>query len=214
MTRPTRAERLGTRMMNAGARRILYFDSDPEARLLMREVLASHQLDMTEDEDEARSLARGHSYDVYIVSGGGPGSPGLGLCAWLHRIDPPTPIVFCSSNGTTQYQQLAVAAGALRFQMKPLDTAMLRSSLGLLLKLAEIESNRALAAARHAVQNELTERSRRARETPRNPRSGSERAMECMLRVKAYRAFREAGGNRANFERLWAQAERADKPAA
>jgi DNA-binding response OmpR family regulator len=200
--------------MNAGARRILYFDSDPEARLLMREVLALHHVDMTESEDEARSLAREHGYDVYIVSGGGPGSPGLALCAWLHRIDAPTPIVFCSSNGTTQYQQLAVAAGALRFQVKPLDPALLRSTLGLLLKLAEFESTRALVAARHAVEDGLIERSRRAREMSRNARSSADRALECLLRVKAYRAFREAGGNRANFERMWAEAQRADKPAA
>jgi DNA-binding response OmpR family regulator len=184
-------------------RRILYVDGDREACLMMQELLAAHQLDVCGGDEEARLLARRHSYDVYILAGGAPGSTGLSLCAWLHRVDPRTPIVYCSSNGAAQHQQLAISAGALRYHVKPLDPKLLRSTLGLLLKLGEIESRRALLAEQEAIQDELSERSKRAREASLSARHLARQALDCMLRIKAYRAFRDAGGNRANFERMW-----------
>jgi DNA-binding response OmpR family regulator len=184
-------------------RRILYVDGDREAALMMKELLAPHQLDVTGTDEEARVLARRHSYDVYMLSGGAPGSTSVSFCAWLHRIDPRTPIVYCSSNGTIQHQQLAIAAGALRYHVKPLDPGLLKSTLGLLLKLGEIESRRAMLAEEEAIHEELAQRSSRAREAVVSARQRAQHAMDCALRVKAYRAFRDAGGNRANFERMW-----------
>jgi DNA-binding response OmpR family regulator len=193
----------GGSLMTDMTRRILYVDGDREACLMMQELLAAHQLDVCGRDEEARVLARRHSYDVYMLAGGGPGSAGLSLCAWLHRIDPRTPIVYCSSNGNAQHQQLAIAAGALRYHVKPLDPKLLRSTVGLLLKLGEIESRRALLVEQEAIQDELTERSKRARELSLSARRRAQQALDCMLRIKAYRAFRDAGGNRANFERMW-----------
>jgi DNA-binding response OmpR family regulator len=184
-------------------RRILYVDSDCEARLLMQDLLAAHRLDVTGSDDEARLLARRHSYDVYIVTGGASGSSGISLCAWLSRVDPRTPIIFCSSNGTARHQQLAIAAGAVRCHVKPLDPTLLKSTLGLLLKLAEMESRRAVAAEQAAIQEELIQQSVRARSAALSARTRAQQSLDCMMRVKAYRAFRDAGGNRANFERMW-----------
>jgi DNA-binding response OmpR family regulator len=189
--------------MTSSAWRILYVDGDAEARLLMRDLLESHQIDVAATDVEARMLARRHCYDVYILTGGGPGSTGLSLCAWLHRIDPRTPILFCSSNGNAQYQQLAVAAGALRYQLKPIDPKLLRSTLGLLLRLAELESKRAMTAEQLAIHDELLLLSRNAQAHAAAAREKAQQALAHMLRIKAYRAFRDAGGNRANFERMW-----------
>jgi DNA-binding response OmpR family regulator len=148
-------------------------------------------------------LARRHGYDVYILTGGGPASTGLQLCAWLHRIDSQTPIVFCSSNANPQHQKLAIEAGALRYLIKPVDPALLRSTLALLLQLAEIESRRAMTLEMRAIQEDLETRSRRARESAASVVDKAQLEVECMMRARAYRAFRNAGGNRANFERLW-----------
>ena len=191
--------------MTAAVKRVLYVDSDTESCLLMRDLLAPHAVDVVASDADARRAARRDSYDVYIVTGGAPGSTGLALCAWLHRVDPRTPIVFCSSNGTAQYQKLALSAGALRYQVKPIDPPLLRSTMGLLLKLAELESTRALAAAQQATR-ELGEDVPQAREPADAAHENAQSRRECMLRAKAYRAFRDAGGNRANFERLWANA--------
>src|SRR5215213_3291584 len=136
--------------MTSATRRILYVDGDEEARLLMQALLAPHELDAIGSDEEARVLARRHSYDVYILTSG-PDASGLALCAWLHRIDPRTPIIYCSSNGSAQHQQRAIAAGALRYHVKPLDPNLLKSTLGLLLKLADIESRRALLAEELAI---------------------------------------------------------------
>jgi DNA-binding response OmpR family regulator len=200
--------------MASGTRRLLYVDEDAEARLMMRELLAAYELDATGSDEEARVLARRRSYDVYIVTSGGPESAGLALCSWLHRIDPRTPIVYCSSNGTAQHEQRAIAAGALRYHVKPLDPNLLQSTLSLLLKLAEIESRRAWIAQELAIQDELAARSQPVVEAALSARSRAHAAVDSMLRIKAYRAFRDAGGNRANFERMCADTDGADASAA
>ena len=188
--------------MDPAMRRILYVDADEEARLLMQALLAPHHLDAIASDEEARVLARRHPYDVYILTGG-PDPGGLALCAWLHRIDPRTPIVYCSSNGAADHQTRALAAGALRYHVKPLDPNLLRSSLGLLLKLADIESRRARVAEELAIQDELVERAANAGAAAQAAHARAQQSIDGVLRLKAYRAFCEAGGNRANFERMW-----------
>jgi DNA-binding response OmpR family regulator len=186
-----------------GLKRILYVDADREARLLMQDVLAPHQLDIVATDDEARALVRSRSYDLYLIAGSGPDSPAIALCAWLQRTDGRTPIVFCSSNGSDRYQQAAIEAGAVRYLVKPLDPTVLRSTLSLLLKLAELESARAMAIEQQAIHDELVLQSRKAQSAAAAAREKAQAALDAMLRAKAYRAFRAAGGNRANFERLW-----------
>jgi DNA-binding response OmpR family regulator len=178
-------------------------DSDAEARLIMQELLAPHALDMAATQAEARALARRNAYDLYVVSGGSPENSGLELCAWLQRIDGRTPIIFCSSNGTARFQQAAIAAGAVRYLVKPLDPSLLRATLALLLKLAELESRRAMSVEQQAIGEALIERAREAKRVSAEAGDKARAARESMLRARAYRAFREAGGNRANFERLW-----------
>ena len=118
-------------------------------------------------------------------------------------MDGRTPIVFCSSNGTARHQQAAIAAGAVRYLVKPIDPTLLRSTLGLLLKLAELESARAMATEEQAIRDELLRRTKQLQLAAHTVRQKALEAIECMLRVKAYRGFRQAGGNRANFERMW-----------
>ncbi len=186
----------------AALKRMLYVDRDAAARLVMRDLLLPHAVDVAACEDEAKAIVRRNSYDLYILSGS-PGSSAVALCEWLQRTDGRTPIVFCSSNGTARYQQAAIAAGALRYLVKPLEPALLRSTVSLLLKLAELESARALANEQKAIHEALVERSREVQRTAAAAREKAEHARDSMLRAKAYRAFREAGGNRANFERMW-----------
>ena len=185
----------------AGLKRILYVDADREARLLMRDLLAPHAVDVAASDDEAHTLARTRSYDLYVVSGGGPSSTSVALVSWLQRVDGRTPIVFCSSNASARYQESAIAAGAVRYFVKPLEPIVLRSTLTLLLKLAEFESTRAIAVAQKVLGHDLTLREPASGEPI--ARSKAREAEECMLRARAYRVFRVAGGNRANFERLW-----------
>ena len=91
---------------------------------------------------------------------------------------------------------------------------MLRSTMGLLLKLAEIESTRAMAAAQQALEDELVNLYPQVHE-PNTAARAQPEAYGCRLQAKAYRAFRDAGGNRANFERLWPNARnRVEQPGA
>lgn len=184
----------------ADVKRILYVDGDGEACLLMRDLVAPYSLDVAGSEEEGRALVYQHSYDLYIVASSGGGPP-LGFCEWLQRVDGRTPIVYCSSNGTRRDQDAAVAAGAVRYLVKPLDPTLLRSTLSLLLKLAELESARALALEQQAIQDALLARARHP--SSAGASAGADEDLRCLLRAKAYRAFRQGGGNRANFERMW-----------
>ncbi|HYC46695.1 MAG TPA: response regulator [Burkholderiales bacterium] len=195
-----------------GSKRILYVEPDSEARLVMKDLLASYELDIATGDAEARTLARKNSYDLYVLSGG-PDTSGIELCAWLQRVDGRTPIVFCSSNASLKYQQAAISAGAVRFLVKPLDPTLLRSTVNLLLKLAELETARAKAAEQKAIMDALGERAELARRTAAAGAARADQARQHMVRAKAYRAFREAGGNRANFERLWPELADAIKSA-
>lgn len=187
--------------MTVNTRRILYVDGDRDARLLIQTLLARDALHVCESAEQAKVLARRNRYDIYIVGEAAADSGALELCAWLQRVDARTPIVFCSSNVSATHQQRALEAGALRFQPKPLEGPLLKATLSLLLKLGEIESRRAIIAEQQAILEELIARSIRACEAASFARSPD--ALDWMLRVKGYRAFRDAGGNRANFERLW-----------
>lgn len=169
----------------------------------MQELSAPHELDVVATEEEARAIVRNRAYDLYVVAGGTAASPGLELTAWLQRIDGRTPIVFCSSNGTARFQQDAITAGAVRYLLKPLDPALLRSTLKLLLTLAEMESRRAMAVEQQAIAEALAERAREAKLAAARGLEKARAARDAALRAKAYRAFRDAGGNRANFERMW-----------
>ena len=187
-------------------KRLLYVDTDGEARLLMQDLLAPHQIDLAVSAAEAHALVRSRNYDLFVVCGGAGDAMSIELCAWLQRVDGRTPIVFCSSDGSARHQQAAIAAGAVRYLVKPLDPTLLRSTLGLLLKLAEIESARAMTLEQKVIMNELRQQSLLAREAIVAAHEQARLALESMLRAKAYRAFREAGGNRANFERMWPSA--------
>jgi CheY-like chemotaxis protein len=59
--------------MTTAKRRLLYVDADAEARLLMQDLLAPHEVDLIGTDEEARVLARRRSYDVYLVAGGPDG---------------------------------------------------------------------------------------------------------------------------------------------
>ena len=191
----------------SGSKRILYVDADGEARLVMKDLLASHELDLASTDAEARVLARRNAYDLYVLSGGRENG-GLELCTLLQRVDGRTPIVFCSSNASLKYQQAALAAGAVRFLVKPVDPSLLRSTVNLLLKLAELETARAKAAEGKAIEEALHQRGHNARAAANEGAQQAALARERIARAKAYRAFREAGGNRANFERLWPETAR------
>lgn len=183
-------------------RQILYADRDGEARVLIKELLVPHELLLAESVGQARILARQHSFDIYIVASGG-GSTEIDLCEWLHRIDPRTPIIFCSSMPSMRQEKAAIAAGALRYHVKPVDPHVLLGTVDVLIKLAQFESMRAGAAAQRAIVEELGRQPSSAGEIAAAARETAEESRDRRLLFKAYRAFKDAGGNRANFERQW-----------
>jgi hypothetical protein len=60
-----------------------------------------------------------------------------------------------------------------------------------------------MAAEQQAIHDSLVDQAQRAKLASAQAREKADAARSSMLRAKAYRAFREAGGNRANFERMW-----------
>ena len=85
------------------------------------------------------------------------------------------------------------------------DPDMLRARLRTFLTLSEMESLRAKVEEERAVQNELERRASDVRLRAEAAKELFASSVERTARAKAYKAFIEARGTRAHFEKWWPQ---------
>jgi len=85
----------------------------------------------------------------------------------------------------------------------PVDPHALLGTIDVLIKLAQFESIRGGAAAQRAILEELGRQPSSADEIAADAQKPAEESRNRRLLFKPYRAFKDAGGNRANFERQW-----------
>lgn len=188
--------------MNA---RILCVESSPDERAMIAEVL--HQYDVTcaaSAHEAARTIERG-AFDLYILDYRPSDSSGVRLCRDIRERDPRVPIVFCSAAARSEDRADAMSAGASAFLLKPIDTAELLRKVRVYTELVDLEGRRAKLAEEHAVNDELRESAERLRSATALARERASGAIEKMARARAFRAFVENGGTRANFDRWWPQ---------
>jgi EAL domain-containing protein (putative c-di-GMP-specific phosphodiesterase class I)/CheY-like chemotaxis protein len=103
---------------------VLVVDDEPLllrafARVLMR---AGHEVHQASDGAEAQALIAKRRFDVAFVDLGLPGAGGLEVLARLRANDPGLPVVLMTGAPTLETAIDAVAAGALRYLVKPIDT--------------------------------------------------------------------------------------------
>jgi CheY-like chemotaxis protein len=143
-------------------------------------------------------------FDAYILDYWLPDWSGIALCREIRKRDPNGPLFFYGVTPAEEMRERAFRAGASACLCIMEDDA-LREKLQALLARADSRSLNAKPSAEAAVQNELDRRDVlcAARAVPESGLAG--RGAENAARTKAYKAFTDAGGTRANFERWWPQ---------
>jgi len=121
----------------------------------------------------------------------------------LKSFDRKTPIVSYATEPRDGEREFLIQSGARDHFVKPLDPARLKILIESAIQDCWLESMAARIAEHAAVLEELKQRSKAVHDRSAETWSDSERLRNRLLRLKAYRAFLEAGGIRANFHRIW-----------
>src|SRR5262249_36227928 len=130
---------------------------------------------------------------------------GAQLCREVRKLDPNGPVFFCMASDRDEDHKRAERAGGSACLMKPLDPAQLRAQMTVWMELADVESIRAKLEEERAVQDEIVRRTQAVMARIAEARGNAVAAIERAARAKAYKAFIESGGTRANFDRWWPQ---------
>jgi CheY-like chemotaxis protein len=149
-------------------------------------------------------LARRQAYDLYVVV-----SP-LGwlscaeACRRIRRFDRHTPlIVYVTDVSSNAERREVLAAGAQAYMARGDYAQNFAGTAGQLIMLAELRSMDALSAAAPAIREVLVNRLSRMRPQNADSEATLRRSAENQVKEEARRLFADAGGSRANFERLW-----------
>jgi DNA-binding response OmpR family regulator len=185
---------------------ILCVEPNEESRELLQEVLADYQSVFVCSAYEGLRELNSRTFNAFVLESWLPDLSGVHLCREIRKVDPCVPVVFCTAAARDQDRARALRAGASSYLCKPIEPIRLLSQLRVLLELAERESSRAHAQMERVIQQELTVRTPEVLKRFGSTRQAASRAIERISRAKAFRAFVEAGGARAHFERSWPQA--------
>ena len=182
---------------------ILCVDPDRESQALLLEILREHESVVASNAYEALGKLTSQLFDAYVLESRLPDFSGLALCREIHRTDPRGPVIFCSGAARRQDRLLALQAGANAYMCKPVEPAEFLKHLRVLTELAELESARATAAARSAVAKELKRHEAQLFQRVVSMRQVALGAVERLCKTRAFTAYADTGGTRANFERSW-----------
>jgi DNA-binding response OmpR family regulator len=153
---------------------------------------------------EAICCLNAHVFDAYVLDYWLPDWSGISLCREIRKADPHGPIVFYGSRDGKEQRKRIVRAGA-NASLGPLELNAVREQLYTLLDHARLDSLAACTAAQDALQQELERRAAAAAGRPDRAQHMTARAVERTAKIRAYTAFVETGGTRADFERWWPQ---------
>ena len=167
-------------------------------------LLRGYELATAETTAQILRLARRHAYDLYVVV-----SP-LGwlscaeACRRIRRFDPHTPlIVYVTDTSTAAEKHEVLAAGAQAYIARADYAQNLAGTAGQLIMLAELRSMDAFGSVAATIREALINGLARMRATPTHPGASVRPSTLNHLKEEARRLFAQAGGSRANFERLW-----------
>ncbi|MGZ5232365.1 MAG: response regulator [Burkholderiales bacterium] len=151
---------------------------------------------------EILRLARKQAYDGYIVHSPLGWLEAAEACRRIRVFDPQTPLIVYAAERSAAERHDVIAAGAHAYVARSDDVHNLPGTAGQLIMIAELRSMDAMSARGHAMRQKLVARLGKLRQgvngTPLINSKSEER-----LKLEARRLFADAGGTRANFERLW-----------
>jgi len=186
-------------------RAVLCVQTDQAARDVLAETLHGCDCVAACNAYEALRNLNARPFDAYVLDYWLPDWSGPSLCREIRKSDPNSPVVFYTDAANDQDRQRALRAGASAYLCKPVEPEELRSSLGSLFRRSDVESLLAKSSAERAVDELLVLRLPRARAASAAQDESAARSLERAARSRAYKAFIESGGTRANFDSWWPQ---------
>ena len=143
------------------------------------------------------------AFDAYILEYWVPDWSGVQLCRAIRRADPHVPIIFCVCATSEDQKRKALRAGADAYLSVSSGFRALREKIDSLIQTAELRNTGAKAVEERVILEELRRRVTGAVSESQRARAVAPAAGERVAKLKAQKAFVEAGGTRAYFERFW-----------
>jgi DNA-binding response OmpR family regulator len=184
-------------------KRILFVDDHEDSWEIVALKLDECRLTFARDFDGGLRLARQGYFDLYILDNWLPDGSGIGLCRAIREFDPYTPILFYSAAAYERDIQEALRSGAQAYLVKPVKPEELEQAVAKLTSPLSARDSEALRAEIATVREELALRYREIAEQKVSAGERRLRAEEKLMRLKAEKAFLDAGGTRGEFARRW-----------
>jgi len=188
---------------NREKKRILFVEDHKAEWDVVAFILRKYKLSFARDFDNGLRLARRGYFDLYILDNWLPDGSGIGLCRLIREFDPHTPILFYSAAACEYDIQEAFSSGAQSYLVKPVQPDDLKQAVARLTSRVGGRDTEAWRAEMAAVREELAIRYKEQGERMKSARELYLRAEEKLMRLKAEKAFLDAGGTRGEFARRW-----------
>src|SRR5262249_23352359 len=182
---------------------ILLVEDDEDAWEIVTFNFAGCKVICVRDFDEGLRLARQRYFDLYILDNWLPDGSGIGLCRNIREFDPHTPILFYSGAGYARDIGEAMRSGAQAYLVKPVSLNDLREAVERLTFPISDRDTAAWRAELAAIREELEIRYKEGAGRFEGAKERRLRAEEKLMRLKAEKAFLDAGGTRGEFARRW-----------
>jgi DNA-binding response OmpR family regulator len=184
-------------------KRILLVEDNEDDLELVAVKLREHKFTFARDFDEGLRSARRGYFDLYILDNWLPGGSGIGLCRVIRAFDPHTPILFYSAAAYDHDIEEALRSGAQAYLVKPVSLDDLEQTVARLTSPILGRDYEAWQAEIAAIREEFAIRLAGNAERVESAKEKRLRAEEKVMRLKAERAFLNAGGSRGEFARRW-----------
>jgi DNA-binding response OmpR family regulator len=188
---------------NRDKKRMLLVEDNEDAQGITGFILNEYALSYARNFGEGLRLARRRYFDLYILDNWLPDGNGAELCRLIRAFDPYTPILFCSTAGSARDIREAMRSGAQGYLVKPVKSDDLERMVAKLTSPAAGRDFEAWQAEIAAVREELAIRYNEQAQRMKSARDRHLRAEEKLMRLKAEKAFLDAGGTRGEFARRW-----------
>lgn len=123
--------------------RILCTEDNSDTRDLLIVLLGSQGYDVicADNAEKALALAKGRTFDLYLVDSWLPDSSGATLTEWIREFDNETPVLFYSGAAHDSDLQNALKAGANGYLVKPTHNDLLVAEVARLIENSKMAYN-------------------------------------------------------------------------
>jgi two-component system, cell cycle response regulator DivK len=184
-------------------KRILMVEDHEDTWEMVSLQLPEYKFIFTRDFDEGLRLARRGYFDIYILDNWLPRGSGIGLCRLIREFDPHTPILFYSAAAYERDIQEALRSGAQAYLAKPVSINDFEQAVARLTSHVARRDSEAWRAEIAAIRGELDIRYQEQVGLMESAKEKRLRAEEKLMRLKAEKAFLDAGGTRGELARRW-----------